>query len=107
MFAGFTFGVTARGFFIPAAAFFGGMVVAGGGGVECERWRGRGGQGEERRSAGAGGALGVNRRGAAGNGGVGGEIERIWENRQEGVDVTGKGARASEWRCREVPTMSI
>jgi hypothetical protein len=37
MFAGFTFGATTRGFFIPAAAFFGGMVVAGGGGVEGER----------------------------------------------------------------------
>jgi hypothetical protein len=37
MFVGFTFGATARGFFIPAAALFGGMVVAGGGGVEGER----------------------------------------------------------------------
>jgi hypothetical protein len=37
MFAGFTFGATMHGFFIPAATFFGGMVVTGGGGVEGER----------------------------------------------------------------------
>jgi hypothetical protein len=41
MFAGFTFGATARGFFIPAAAFFGGMVVVG-----VVAWRVRGGEAE-------------------------------------------------------------
>jgi hypothetical protein len=79
MFAGFGFGATARGFFILAAAFFGGMVVAGGGGVEGERRQSRGRQEEGRRGDDAGGALGVNRQEAAGNGGVGGEIGGIWE----------------------------
>jgi hypothetical protein len=53
---GFTFGATARGFFIPVAAFFGGMDVAEGGGVEGERRRGRGGQ-EERDEAAARGRV--------------------------------------------------
>jgi hypothetical protein len=76
---GFTFGATMRGFFIATAAFFGCMVVAGDGGGKGERRRGRGGQGEGGEVAAREGALGVNRRGAAGNWGVGGEIGGIWE----------------------------
>jgi hypothetical protein len=66
--------------------------VAGGGGVEGERRRGRGVEEEGSQGGDAGGALGVNRRGAAGNGGVGGEIGGIWENRRKCVGVIDNGA---------------
>jgi hypothetical protein len=89
---GFTYGATARDFFIPAVALFGGMVVAEGGGVEGERRRGRGGQGEGRQDGGAGGALGVNRllewREMKG---LVRKLEGYRKNRWEGVCVAGKG----------------
>jgi hypothetical protein len=68
---GFSFGATVCGFFIPAAAFFGGMVVAGG--------VAEAGSEREDEAAMREGALGVNQRGTAGNGRIGGEIGGIWE----------------------------
>jgi hypothetical protein len=39
--------------------------------------------------------------------GLVGKLEGYGKNRRVDVGVAGKGARASDWRCREVPALPI
>jgi hypothetical protein len=104
---GFTFGATARGFFIPAVAFFGGMVAAGDGIVEGERRRV--GIGETRQRRGGGGVC--SGREPAGSGGK----WRVWWGKWSDMGKTGGKAvvspprepRASDWNCRGVSAFPI